>query len=217
MNGPLMATRTRQNSRLVSGASHRDSTILSKAERFNAVPNICPPRSYTQIAFRPSNCLLAGTRATTVADVAMTETRAETIKVTYEPVPEKPKGLTHAEVAALYEFLTQQAKAKIQLYENNSPSYPTFKVSLKKRIGLGEAFKLVGACPELGRMKPEVAPSMRWTEGDVWVYEGKIQPGTFKYKVALRTSDSVYIWEQREDRIIDLNDSTSVELDVKFP
>lgn len=117
----------------------------------------------------------------------------------------------------MYSSLTLQAKAKIALNEQNSATYPTFKVSLKKKIGLGEAFKLVGNCPELGRMKPECAPSMKWTEGDVWVWEGKIQPGQYKYKAVLRRADNAYIWEEGEDRILDFTNSKSVELDAKFP
>jgi hypothetical protein len=151
-----------------------------------------------------------------VKSVAQQVATEQAIKVSYEPTAEK-KGLSLAEVEALYASLTNQAKAKIALYEQNSSSFPAFKVSLKKKIGLGETFKVVGNCPELGRMKPEAAPSMKWTDGDVWVWEGKVQPGQYKYKAALRTAYNAYVWEEGADRVLDLNDSTSVEISVKFP
>lgn len=59
------------------------------------------------------------------------------------------------------------------------------KFSLPFRVGLGEGWKIVGKCPELGGMTPEVAPYMTWTSGDVWTLEARMRPGKFVYKVRL--------------------------------
>lgn len=60
------------------------------------------------------------------------------------------------------------------------------KFVLKQKIGLGESWKIVGKCPELGNVLPEVAPYMQWNNGDVWIYEANIRPGTFEFKAVLR-------------------------------
>lgn len=57
------------------------------------------------------------------------------------------------------------------------------KFTLPFRVGLGEGWKIVGKCPELGNMTPEVAPYMTWNNGDVWSLEARMRPGKFIYKV----------------------------------
>eukprot|EP00198_Chlamydomonas_reinhardtii_P013590 XP_001702927.1 predicted protein [Chlamydomonas reinhardtii] len=95
------------------------------------------------------------------------------------------------------------------------------KFTLKQKVGLGECWKIVGMCPELGRMKPEVAPYMQWTNGDVWTLEAKMRPGTYEFKAVLRKPDGSYLWEDGKDRVLEVPFGASgknVELtNIKFP
>ena len=77
---------------------------------------------------------------------------------------------------------------------------PQVKVSINSKVGLGDVWKLVGSCPELGRMRPEVAPTMQWQNGDRWVYEGPLCQGTIEYKLVLRNAEGAYIWEEGSNR-----------------
>lgn len=58
------------------------------------------------------------------------------------------------------------------------------KFVLPVKIGLGEAWKIVGKLPELGNFVPEVAPYMQWNNGDVWTLETPMRAGKFYYKVS---------------------------------
>lgn len=119
--------------------------------------------------------------------------------------------------------LEYRAKAIIALEEAQLAQRPQARISLHSRIGLGESWKICGAIPELGRMSPEVAPTMKWTEGDVWVYEGRVRPGNHAYKAVLRNAEGMYIWEEGQDRTLVVppelgsGDQILVELDVKMP
>jgi hypothetical protein len=59
------------------------------------------------------------------------------------------------------------------------------RVRLHSKLGLGDAWKIVGRVPELGRFVPEVAPYLVWSNGDVWTYEARVRPGTWTFKVGM--------------------------------
>ncbi|GIL73033.1 hypothetical protein Vretimale_4666 [Volvox reticuliferus] len=92
----------------------------------------------------------------------------------------------------------------IQLEEQEVASRTKVKFFLKQQVGLGESWKVVGRCPELGSMLPEVAPYMKWSNGDVWTYEAKIRPGNFEFKAVLRKPDGQYLWEDGKERILEV-------------
>ncbi|KAG2442554.1 hypothetical protein HXX76_002640 [Chlamydomonas incerta] len=125
------------------------------------------------------------------------------------------------DVEAMYKRLEARSKALIQLEEREASTYPKVKFTLKQKIGLGECWKIVGACPELGRMKPEVAPYMQWSNGDVWTLEAKMRPGSYEFKAVLRKPDGSYLWEEGKDRVLEVpfgSSGKSVEIsNIKFP
>lgn len=86
---------------------------------------------------------------------------------------------------------------------------------------MGEVWKVVGTCPELGRMQPAIAPSMRWTEGNVWVMEARLREGTHFFKFVLRNSEGAYIWEDGSDRDViirqDHNEHDCFTIDMAEP
>ena len=134
---------------------------------------------------------------------------------------------------------------------------------------MGDYWKIVGSCPELGRGSNEVglyreatcikshacmnelaknfsiqswalwlfeskcfsslryfqvAPKMRWTEGDVWVLDVPIREGNHTFKAVLRRADGAYIGEKGDKpRVLEVKpgmskDSTiNVELDAQLP
>lgn len=59
------------------------------------------------------------------------------------------------------------------------------KISIRKELALGEAWKVVGALPEFGRFNTALAPFMTWSEGHNWTYTGRIRPGRWQFKVCL--------------------------------
>ncbi|GIL42936.1 hypothetical protein Vafri_758 [Volvox africanus] len=125
------------------------------------------------------------------------------------------------DVEALQKRLEARAKAMIQLEEQEVASRTKVKFVLKQQVGLGECWKVVGKCPELGSMLPEVAPYMQWSNGDVWTYEAKIRPGNFEFKAVLRKPDGQYLWEDGNKRIIEVPFGEPAEkvvqiTDVKF-
>ncbi len=73
----------------------------------------------------------------------------------YQPVAGRPRRSPYAR--------SSQSSACVPLAR--SPARQV-KFSLKQPLALGEAWKIVGKCPELGRMVPEVAPYMTWNTGD---------------------------------------------------
>ncbi|KXZ56757.1 hypothetical protein GPECTOR_1g682 [Gonium pectorale] len=114
-----------------------------------------------------------------------------------------PQPAIELDVDALHKRLEARAKAMIQLEEQEVASRTKVKFVLKQKVGLGEVWKIVGKCPELGKMLPEVAPNMQWNNGDVWTLEAKIRPGTFIYKAVLRKPDGEYLWEDGKDRVLE--------------
>lgn len=75
---------------------------------------------------------------------------------------------------------------------------------LAQKVGLGEAWKVVGKCPELGNFLPEVAPYMKWNNGDVWTLELPVRAGSFAFKAVLRKPDGMYLWEEGPDRTLEV-------------
>ncbi|GLC44457.1 hypothetical protein PLESTB_000467500 [Pleodorina starrii] len=115
-----------------------------------------------------------------------------------------PGPAVELDVEALQKRLEARAKAMIQLEEQEVASRTKVKFVLKQQIGLGECWKVVGKVPELGSGLPEVAPYMKWNNGDVWTYEAKVRSGTFAFKVVLRKPDGQYLWEDCKERILEV-------------
>ncbi|GFR40941.1 hypothetical protein Agub_g1601 [Astrephomene gubernaculifera] len=162
------------------------------------------PQARSYSCRRPVKCF-ASASVTTVARPTQTASEA--------PI--------EVDVEALNKRLEARAKAMIQLEEQEVATRTKVKFILKQRVGLGESWKMVGKCPELGSMVPEVAPYMQWNNGDVWTYEAKIRPGTFTYKAVLRKPDGQYLWEDGKDRTLEVPvDAPAMEVDianVRFP
>ncbi|EFJ51955.1 hypothetical protein VOLCADRAFT_120362, partial [Volvox carteri f. nagariensis] len=136
------------------------------------------------------------------------DTRCDAFDVRQVPV--------EIDVEALQKRLEARAKAMIQLEEQEVASRTKVKFVLKQKIGLGECWKVVGRCPELGNMLPEVAPYMQWNNGDVWTYEAKIRPGTFQFKAVLRKPDGQYLWEDGKERIIEVPFGEPADLEIQI-
>jgi hypothetical protein len=92
--------------------------------------------------------------------------------------------------------------------------------SLHRRADLGDAWKLVGPAPELGRWIPDVARRMAWAEGDQWSVAVRLPPGEHAFKAALRAADGTTTWEAGPDRAVIVpagGGALSVSLDVRMP
>ncbi|PNW85372.1 hypothetical protein CHLRE_03g183300v5 [Chlamydomonas reinhardtii] len=201
-----------------------------------------------QLQKRAAGLRAASSRRSTVRVCAQAQVATVTARPAVRSVEhEVPAEL---DVEAMYKRLEARSKALIQLEERESSTYPKVKFTLKQKVGLGECWKIVassvcllgcsvasvshialvalcilvdttGMCPELGRMKPEVAPYMQWTNGDVWTLEAKMRPGTYEFKAVLRKPDGSYLWEDGKDRVLEVPFGASgknVELtNIKFP
>lgn len=125
------------------------------------------------------------------------------------------------DVDAMHKRLEARAKALIALEEQEAKTRTKVKFVLPFKVGLGEAWKIVGKCPELGQMMPEVAPFMQWNNGDVWTLEVPVRSGKFVYKAVLRKPDGQYLWEDGKDRVLEVSygqATQEIKLDnVKFP
>ena len=94
---------------------------------------------------------------------------------------------------------------------------------LRRRAGLGDAFKVVGGAAALGRWAPDVAPRMAWSDGDVWTLVARLPPGEHEFKAALRAADGAYTWEAGPDRAVVVPPpgaapaEVEVALDVRMP
>mmetsp|Transcript_17481 Transcript_17481/g.37779 ORF Transcript_17481/g.37779 Transcript_17481/m.37779 type:complete len:179 (+) Transcript_17481:129-665(+) len=128
------------------------------------------------------------------------------------------KTLSREEVLALHRKLESRAKALISLEEMQAPTRPKLRITFRSRVGLGDQWKICGSAPELGSMIPEVAPAMRWTNGDTWTLETPIRDGTFKFKAVLRAADGAYVWETGNDRTLQvangLSDADVIEINI---
>ncbi|PNH12370.1 hypothetical protein TSOC_000662 [Tetrabaena socialis] len=124
-----------------------------------------------------------------------------TVRVPVALASEAPIEL---DVDALYKRAEARAKALIQLEEQEMADRTKVKIVLPCKIGLGESWKIVGKCPELGNMKPEVAPYMTWNQGDIWTLELKVRPGILSYKAVLRKPDGQYLWEDGPERTFEM-------------
>ncbi|KAG1671274.1 hypothetical protein FOA52_010845 [Chlamydomonas sp. UWO 241] len=140
-----------------------------------------------------------------------------------EPQTRTVEVTRREDVMKLYRQMETKAKAMIALDEMQVSTRPKVRITVRGKLGLGECWKVVGSCPELGRMQPVVAPQMSWSEGDVWVFECAIRPGSHLFKVVLRNHDGVYVWEEGPDRELTLApelgpDSTlALEINPKMP
>lgn len=125
------------------------------------------------------------------------------------------------DVDALQRGIEAKAKALIAMEEAEIPSRTTVKFVLPIKVGLGEAWKIVGKLPELGNFVPEVAPYMTWNAGDIWTLETPMRAGKFLYKAVLKKPDGAYVWEEGQDRVLEVPYSggvKEVKIDnVKFP
>ncbi len=52
-----------------------------------------------------------------------------------------------------------------------------FRQDAGAQVAFGETHKLVGAHPHLGGWNPDAAPSMSWSDGDVWTLDLDLPPG----------------------------------------
>ena len=59
----------------------------------------------------------------------------------------------------------------------------------------------------------QVAPLMRWTEGDVWVLDTPVREGTHSFKAYLRRADGAYIAEKGLDRVLTIPSDASKGVD----
>lgn len=135
-----------------------------------------------------------------------------------------PATVPQVDAELLNKRLEAKAKALIALEEQETPTRPLVRVRVSRQIGIGEAWKLVGRIPELGRFTPEVAPYMKWNDGNVWTYEGRIRRGTWTYKLVLARPDRAYVWEEGADRVLEIpedlgpDDVVEVVIDnIKMP
>lgn len=78
-------------------------------------------------------------------------------------------------------------------------------VKLQCRLDLGGQWKLVGSSPELGRWTPEIAPTMTWSEGDVWSTTLTLRPGRHYFKAVMRRADGCYVYEDAPERYVDVS------------
>lgn len=106
--------------------------------------------------------------------------------------------------------------ALIVLEEMEAATRPKLRVTLKNKVGLGEVWKVVGTPPELGRMNPDCGQVMKWSEGDVWTLDMPIRTGTHTFKVVLRNADGAHVWEEGEDRVVEVLHGTGPEQILEF-
>lgn len=79
------------------------------------------------------------------------------------------------------------------------------KFVLKHNSRLGEVWKLSGNAAGLGNWVPEVSPTLSWREGGVWSAEVALPPGNYSFKCMLRTADGSYVWENGENRVLQVS------------
>lgn len=136
--------------------------------------------------------------------------------VVTEVVTEEPVETVQLDVDSLFKRLEARAKAMIALEEQERPTRTKVKFVLPCKVGLGEAWKIVGKCPELGMFVPEVAPYMQWNNGDIWTLEVPIRMGKITYKAVLKKPDGAYVWEEGKDRVIELKVPATGTMEVKL-
>ncbi|KAG2499885.1 hypothetical protein HYH03_002174 [Edaphochlamys debaryana] len=162
------------------------------------------------------SCARAGRvapRPVVLARATQTQTITRTAQVAYDDEVES------LDVESMCKRLEARAKAMIQLEEQEVASRCKVKFVIKQRLALGEAWKICGTVPELGRMTPEVAPYMKWNTGDVWTLELKVRPGPVTWKAVIRKPDGQYVWEAGKDRSLEVpfgEPSKTVEIAPKF-
>ncbi|GAX79704.1 hypothetical protein CEUSTIGMA_g7145.t1 [Chlamydomonas eustigma] len=138
-------------------------------------------------------------------------------------LPKMRKSLSRAEVQVLHDQIETRSKALITLEDMETASRTIVRFSLCSRVGLGEAWKIVGNSPELGRFMPEIAPYMEWTNGDVWVLDVRLREGVHSFKAVLKRADRAYVYESGENRSLkvpaDMLDDVvlSVNLEPQLP
>lgn len=59
----------------------------------------------------------------------------------------------------------------------------TVHVTLRRETPFGSTVKLVGDSESLGSWAVAEAPSLAWSEGDVWSAELRLKPGEYSFKV----------------------------------
>lgn len=147
--------------------------------------------------------------------------RATAQVITRTPVAVAQDAPVELDVEALHRRLEARAKAMIALEEQEVATRTKVKFVLAQKVGLGEAWKVVGKCPELGNFLPEVAPYMKWNNGDVWTLELPVRAGSFAFKAVLRKPDGMYLWEEGPDRTLEVGyagGNKEIKItNVKFP
>lgn len=76
----------------------------------------------------------------------------------------------------------------------------TFTVTY--RAEFGQALKIVGESSLLGSWQPADAPSMAWTDGDVWTLTLGVPPGDYEFKIAVTGEGRSVTWEDGPNRAI---------------
>lgn len=150
-------------------------------------------------------------------------TGAQTARAVSQAVIERVRVAEKISVAELNKTLEARSKALIALEEEEVHTRPKVRISFQCKVGLGDVWKITGQAPELGRWNPEISPRMVWNNGDVWVFESRIRPGTFTYKAVLRAADGAYIYEEGPDHVLEVgpglgpDNVIEVKLSPKLP
>eukprot|EP00884_Botryococcus_braunii_P016021 jgi/Botrbrau1/3101/Bobra.0070s0085.1 len=72
----------------------------------------------------------------------------------------------------------------------------------------GQAVRVVGSGEELGSWNPSNAPGMVWSEGDIWKLTLDLPPGVYEYKLVVDGDPSPPVWEDGDNRILEVPQST---------
>lgn len=76
------------------------------------------------------------------------------------------------------------------------------RIKCQRHCEFGEALKVVGANPEVGEWQVEAAPTLEWSEGDVWTVDLKIPAESeLTFKFVVDKGNGNVVWEAGGDRV----------------
>lgn len=96
---------------------------------------------------------------------------------------------------------------------------PPVRVSLSVpdcRLAFGEHLRVVGSCAELGGWNAAAAPMLNWSEGDTWTAAVALPPGQHTFKLVIVRQDGSQIWEDGQDRSVQLARTLAARLTCRF-
>lgn len=89
-------------------------------------------------------------------------------------------------------------------------------LELQKQVSFGESIKVVGSSAALGNWNVDQAPSLTWSEGDVWKITLDFEPGSpaeFKFVVV---SGGSTVWEDGGNRTYEAKSQKPARLSCKY-